>query len=167
MSILKIMKKEKIQLKKRGQVTVELMLVLPVFFMMLFFIMEIGNLGYQTILANHCTYELARIGSLVAGPSGYDNNGKNMSDESKALSKMKSASRKMFPNTNVQIECRTVGTSYDNQAGRMNEDLIVTMHYPAKLIFPGSSYALADNPRNRRIKFIHVSVRMPIEKPFL
>ena len=57
-------------LKRAGQVTVELLLVLPVFMLLLFFIMEMGNLGFQTILAHHCCYELARIGSLVAGPTG-------------------------------------------------------------------------------------------------
>ena len=56
--------------KRAGQVTVELLLVLPVFMLLLFFIMELGNLAYQTILVHHCAYELARIGSLVAGPPG-------------------------------------------------------------------------------------------------
>ena len=57
-------------LVRRGQVTIELLLVLPVFMLLLFFIMEMGNMGFQTILAHHCAYELARIGSLVAGPHG-------------------------------------------------------------------------------------------------
>ena len=159
------MKEKKHFLKKAGQVTVELMLVLPVFFMMLFFIMEIGNLGFQTILANHCAYELARIGSLVAGPTGYDED--DRSNDGKALRKMQSVSKKMFPHSNVRVTAKIVSTLQDPQVlNRTNEDLIVTLNYPAKLIFPGSSYALADNPKNRRIKYINVSVRMPIEKPF-
>lgn len=152
---------------RKGQVTIELMLVLPVFFMMLFFIMEIGNLGYQTILANHCAYELARIGSLVAGPSGYENDTNSRTEEGRAINKMKSAARKMFPKTDVQVSGRAVSTTWDRQAQRSNEDFIVTIRYPAKLIFPGSSYALADNPKSRRIKYLNISVRMPIEKPFL
>lgn len=160
------MKNKRSFMKKAGQVTVELMLVLPVFFMMLFFIMEIGNLGFQTILANHCAYELARIGSLVAGPTGYDDGNSARSNSSRANRKMQSVSKSMFPHTNVQITSRIVNTSFDRQAKRMNEDLVVTLRYPAKLIFPGSSYALADNPKSRKIKYITVSVRMPIEKPF-
>jgi len=57
------------RLKRAGQVTVELLLVLPVFMLLLFFIMEMGNLGFHTILAHHCAYEMARVGSLVAGPN--------------------------------------------------------------------------------------------------
>ena len=160
------MKSKKGFLKKAGQVTVELMLVLPVFFMMLFFIMEIGNIGFHTILANHFAYELARIGSLVAGPTGYDDGQNTRTNVGRANRKMQSVSKTMFPHSNVQVTSRVVNTSWDRQAQRMNEDLIVTLRYPAKLIFPGSSYALADNPKSRRIKYITVSVRMPIEKPF-
>ena len=159
------MKSKKGFIKKTGQVTVELMLVLPVFFMMLFFIMEIGNIAFQTILANHCAYELARIGSLVAGPTGYDGK-KTQTNVGRANRKMQSVSKSMFPHSSVQITSRVVNTSWDEQAQRVNEDLIVTLRYPAKLIFPGSSYALADNPKSRRIKNLTVSVRMPIEKPF-
>jgi len=162
---VKEMKKNK-KIKKSGQVTVELMLVLPVFFMMLFFIMEIGNLGFQTILAHHCAYELARIGSLVAGPTGYGNEAGARSDSGRAIRKMQSVAKQMFPSSNVRVEGRIVNTTRDDQAGVWNEDLIVTLHYPAKLIFPGSSHVFADNPKNQRIKKLKVSVRMPIEKPF-
>ena len=48
---------------------------------------------------------------------------------------------------------------------REREDLLVTLIFPAKLIFPGSSYFFADQPKGRRIKNITVRVRMPIEKP--
>lgn len=162
-----MMKKKIISVsKKTGQVTVELMLVLPVFFLMLFFIMEIGNLGFQTILAHHCAYELARIGSLVAGPTGYDSSD-SLSDTGRALRKMQSVAKEMFPHSNVRVEGRTQTTTWDKQASRTNEDLIVTLHYPAKLIFPGSSHVFADRPKEHRIKNLTVTVRMPIEKPFL
>jgi len=154
------------KIEKTGQVTIELLLVLPVFMLMLFFIMEIGNIGFQTILANHCAYELARIGSMVAGPSGMNNTRESRSDVSRANRKMKSVVQQMFPGTNVRVEGQIVTTTYDSQAQRSNEDLIVTLYYPAKLIFPGSSVALADNPKYRKIKNLVVKVRMPVEKPF-
>lgn len=153
-------------IKKAGQVTVELMLVLPVFFMMLFFIMEIGNLGFQTILAHHCAYELARIGSLVAGPTGFENSKDVQINLSRAITKMQEVSKQMFPQSEVRVEARSTVTTYDPQAARYNEDLIVTLHYPAKLIFPGSNMAFADRPKERHIKNLTVNVRMPIEKPF-
>ena len=58
--------------RKRGQVTVELMLVLPVFMLVIFFVLEYGNLAYRTLILNHASYEFARIAALtgVDNPSG-------------------------------------------------------------------------------------------------
>ena len=155
-----------IALARRGQVTIELLLVLPVFMLLLFFIIEMGNMGFQTILAHHCTYELARIGSLVAGPHGGDATKSSSVDV--ANRKMKNVLQTMFPiSPGVRVEGRIVSTIYDKQSGQMGEDLLVTLYYPAKLIFPGSSYVLADEPKERRIKSMVVKVRMPVENPRL
>ena len=154
-------------LKRAGQVTIELLLVLPVFMLMLFFIMEMGNLGFQTILAHHCAYELARIGSLVAGPHVGELAQGRRSEVGRANQKMKGALQTMFPGApGVSVEGRIATTLYDKQSGQMAEDLVVTLTYPAKLIFPGSSVALADRPKDRRIKRLYVTVRMPVEIPY-
>lgn len=154
-------------LRKAGQVTIELLLVLPVFMLILFFIMEIGNLGFQTILAHHCAYELARIGSLVAGPHVGELAQGRGSDVGRANSKMKNVLQTMFPESpGVSVQGRIETTLYDQQSRQMAEDLVVTLIYPAKLIFPGSSIALADQPKSRRIKRLVVQVRMPVEIPF-
>lgn len=153
------------RLKRAGQVTVELLLVLPVFMLLLFFIMEMGNLGFHTILAHHCAYEMARVGSLVAGPNA--GNISSGSDRSRADEKMGKVLEKMFPNTpGVKVESSILQTLKDPQSGQMGEDLLVTLTYPATLVFPGSSHVLADPPRQARKKKIIVRVRMPIEKPF-
>jgi hypothetical protein len=154
--------------KKTGQVTVELLLVLPIFMLLLFFIMEMGNLGFQTILAHHCAYELARIGSLVAGPNGGDiGPGEIHLDEGRANIKMKNVLEKMFPSSpGVMVEGHGVQTLYDHQAKRMNWDWVVTLTYQAKLIFPGSSYVLSDAPKSSKKKKIIVMVRMPIESAY-
>lgn len=149
--------------RRAGQVTVELLLVLPVFMLLLFFIMEIGNLGFNVILAHHCAYEMARIGSLVAGPTGAGSGG----GLSMANIKMKNVLGKMFPSTpGVQVEGSLVATLPDPQSGQTSEDLLVKLTYPARLIFPGSSYFLSDAPRSKRTKRIIVQVRMPVEKPY-
>jgi hypothetical protein len=147
---------------------VELLLVLPIFMLLLFFIMEMGNLGFQTILAHHCAYELARIGSLVAGPNGGDvKSGDYYPNEGRANMKMKDALGKMFPSSpGITVEGHAVRTLYDQQAGRMNWDWVVTLHYEAKLIFPGSSTALSDQPKSSRKKKMIVMVRMPIEAAY-
>lgn len=151
------------RLKRAGQVTVELLLVLPVFMLLLFFIMEMGNLGFQTILAHHCAYELARIGSLVAGPNGTGSGG----GESFANIKMDSVLAQMFPSSpGVDVDGKMVPTLKDPQSGQMGEDLLVKLVYPAKLVFPGSSYFLSDPPKGSRTKKLIVQVRMPVEKPY-
>ncbi len=150
---------------RAGQVTVELLLVLPVFMLLLFFIMEMGNLGFQTILAHHCAYELARIGSMMAGPNG--GNAKQAANQGEANVRMRSVLKEMFPQSpGVNVDGILVQTLKDPQSGQMGEDLLVTLTFPAKLIFPGSSYFLADPPKGSRIKKIIVRVRMPVEKPY-
>ncbi|MCM2267888.1 MAG: pilus assembly protein [Elusimicrobiales bacterium] len=151
------------RVRRAGQVTVELLLVLPIFMLLLFFIMEMGNLGFQTILAHHCAYELARIGSLVAGPNGAGSGG----GQGMAIMKMKSVLGQMFPSTpGVNVDATLVGTLKDPQSGQMGEDLLVTLTYPATLIFPGSSFALSDPPKGSKKKILIVRVRMPVEKPY-
>ncbi|HAT72471.1 MAG TPA: hypothetical protein DCS63_06620 [Elusimicrobia bacterium] len=151
------------RVKSAGQVTIELLLVLPVFMLLLFFIMEMGNMGFQTILAHHCAYELARIGSLVAGPSGAGSGG----GQGAANTKMKSVLGQMFPSSpGVSVDGVLVPTLKDPQSGQMGEDLLVTLTYEGKLIFPGSSYVLSDPPKGSRKKKIIVKVRMPVEKPY-
>lgn len=151
--------------KKAGQVTVELLLVLPVFMLLLFFIMEMGNLGFQTILAHHCAYELARIGSMVAGPSG--GNAQSPANVGIANSKMKSVLGQMFPSSpNISVDGVLTDTLKDPQSGQTGQDLLVTLKYEAKLIFPGSSYFLSDPPKGSKKKKLIVKVRMPVEKPY-
>ncbi|OGR42498.1 MAG: hypothetical protein A2X35_11815 [Elusimicrobia bacterium GWA2_61_42] len=153
------------RVKRAGQVTIELLLVLPVFMLLLFFIMEMGNMGFQTILAHHCAYELARIGSLVAGPSGAGGAG---GGKGLAMVKMKSVLGQMFPmSPGVTVDCEIVQTLKDPQSGQMGEDLLVTLNYEGRLIFPGSSYVLSDPPKGSKKKKIVVKVRMPVERPFV
>lgn len=152
-----------LRLKRAGQVTIELLLVLPVFMLLLFFIMEMGNMGFQTILAHHCAYELARVGSLVAGPTGAGTGG----GQAMANMKMKKVLEQMFPaSPGVSVDGVLVTTLKDPQSQQMGEDLLVTLNYEAKLIFPGSSQFLSDPPKGKRIKKIVVKVRMPVEKPY-
>ncbi len=153
------------RVKRAGQVTVELLLVLPIFMLLLFFIMEMGNLGFQTILAHHCAYELARIGSLVAGPSG--DNASAKANKGFAVQKMKEVLKEMFPQSpGVNVDGELVETLKDPQSEQMSEDLEVTLTYPARLIFPGSSYFLSDPPKGSKKKVLIVRVRMPVEKPY-
>lgn len=150
---------------RNAQVTVELLLVLPVFFLMLFIIMEFGMIAHKVIVVNHAAYEIARIGALLAGPTGGDPPRQAIVD----YNTLNDVKCQIFGIScgQVLLNVTTEVTGYDPQVGsnHTNEDIIVTLVYPVKLIFPVANYVLADPPRNRHIKKITVSVRMPVEKP--
>lgn len=143
--------------KKAGQTTVELLLMLPVFLLIVFSMMEIGNIAFQHIVANHCAYELARIGSLTAGPPG----GMGM-----ARARMEAAKSSMFPNPNkVNLSVSAQVTGRDPQGiNHINADLIVTLNYRANLVFPISKYLMSKPVGTGEFPII-ASVRMPIENP--
>ncbi|MBR4682260.1 MAG: pilus assembly protein [Elusimicrobiaceae bacterium] len=151
--------------KRGGQVTAELMLILPVFMLMIFFVLEYGNIAYHTIIANHASYEFARIGSLVAvkKPSGRP-------DRTVVMQKINQAKLKVFGSkaggigVNVKVETTGADPMYKKHR---HEDLVVTVTYPVHLVFPGTSYVLASEPRREGIRRISATTRMPIEKMYL
>lgn len=144
--------------KTAGQTTVELLLMLPVFFLMLFSLMEIGNIAFQYIVANHCAYELARIGSLTAGPP--------RGSMGIALARMEAAKLGMFPRPDraiLSVGSEVTGT--DPQGfGHYNADLVLTMRYRANLVFPISKYLLS-RPIGSGVLPMTIVMRMPIENP--
>lgn len=155
----------KIFRRKGGQVTVELLLILPVFMLMVFFVLEYGNIAYHSIIANHASYEFARIGSLVAvkKPSGRP-------DRSVIIQKINQAKQKVFGTKSggisVNVKVETTGTDPMYKKHR-HEDVVVTVVYPVKLLFPGTAFLLASEPRKEGIRRLKAVTRMPIEKPYL
>jgi hypothetical protein len=151
--------------KRGGQVTAELMLILPVFMLMIFFVLEYGNIAYHSIIATHASYEFARIGSLVAvkKPSGRP-------DRNVISQKINQAKQKVFGSRagsiGVSVKVETTGTDPMYKRHR-HEDVIVTVTYPVRLMFPGTSYILASEPRREGIRRVKTSARMPIEKAYL
>jgi Flp pilus assembly protein TadG len=151
--------------KRGGQVTAELMLILPVFMLMIFFVLEYGNIAYHSIIATHASYEFARIGSLVAvkKPSGRP-------DRTVMTQKINQAKQKVFGSRSgsigVNVKVETTGTDPMYRRHR-HEDVVVTVTYPVRLMFPGTSYILASEPRRDGIRRIKTTARMPIEKAYL
>ncbi len=150
---------------KRGQVTVELMLVLPVFMLVIFFVLEYGNLAYRTLILNHASYEFARIAALtgVDAPSGPAN-------RTTMMQKIEQSKRKVFgkeaERLSVQVKVETTGMDPMYKKHR-HQDVVVTLTYPVKLVFPGTSYIMADEPRREGIRKIQATARMPVEKAYL
>ena len=150
---------------KRGQVTVELLLILPVFLLMIFFVLEYGNIAYRTLVLNHASYEFARIAALVGvdKPSGIAN-------RTRMQQKIDHAKRKVFgreaERLSIQLKVETTGVDPMYKKHR-HQDVIVTVTYPLKLIFPGTSFILANEPKREGIRRIRATARMPVEKAYL
>lgn len=138
------------------------MLILPVLMLMIFFILEYGNIAYHTIIANHASYEFARIGALtgVKKPSGKASTGS-------MLSKINAAKQKVFgadaARITVKLKLQTTGVDPMYKKHR-HEDVIVTVVYPVKLAFPGTSWLLASEPKRNGVRKIEATTRMPVEK---
>lgn len=146
----------------RGQVVVEMLLILPVFLTIVFTIMEMGHLAFQVILLNHATYEVARIAGMTRMPDSLD--GTPRKDCQDLLPLMQSII------ASASVECDAVETIEDRQAGITNQDVIVTGRNPVSLIFPISNILMSSQlvcpqgPGGGRCTMRAV-VRMPIERP--
>jgi hypothetical protein len=148
-----------------GQTVVELMLILPIFFLLFFFLLELGNIAYQTVVAHHAAYELARVAGMV----GVTQQG-GATNEMRIRQKLKQMSESMFKERGdrLEYELNLETTSKDPQSkGHSNEDVIVTVIYPVKMIFPMTNIIFADPPKKLGIRRIRATVRMPVERPLL
>lgn len=144
--------------------TVELVLILPVFMLMIFFILEYGNIAYHTIIANHASYEFARIGALTGAKRPSDR-----VDLGLISPKIEAAKNKVFGSDaqRIQVAVRTQDTGVDPMYTRhTHQDVVVTVTYPVRLIFPGTSWLLASEPRKEGIRKIKATTRMPAEKTY-
>ena len=135
-----------------------MLLVLPIFFTIIFTIMELGNVAFQVILFNHALFETVRYGSMTVTPSlgGSPNISVNALDEF--------LSKKILATAHV-ISARADPAPFDDrQAGVRNNDLVVTATYPIPLIFPFSNFILSKPPGSGH-REITLTQRMPIERP--
>ena len=148
-----------------GQITVELMLILPVLMLMIFFVLEYGNIAYHTILANPASYEFARIGALVASSKPGE-----PANKSRAVKSINATKQKVFgadaQRIAVQVSVQTTGKELMYPKHR-HQDLIVTVTYPVRLAFPGTSWLLASDPKKDGIRKIKAVTRMPVEKTYV
>ncbi|MBI5631039.1 MAG: pilus assembly protein [Elusimicrobia bacterium] len=151
------MTKLKRKRSRLGQVVVEMLLILPIFMTIVFTIMELGYLAFWMIMLNHATYEVARIGALVATPR----NGGNP-QPAKAQAEMNKFMARIIPT--AWVESSPEQTLWDPQADVQNHELVVTGKYQVRLVFPISSMLLA-KPKGSASRLLEAVVRMPIEQP--
>ncbi|MHB1651925.1 MAG: TadE family protein [Desulfitobacteriaceae bacterium] len=107
----------RIQKEEWGQALVEMALVLPLFFLLLFGVTEMGRVGYAYISVNNA----ARAGARIASVGG---------DDSAITTAVNNAAPALDP-TQLNIQ---IAPSY---AGRQSgQEATVTITYPVQLIFP-------------------------------
>ena len=152
---------------KGGQTVIELVVVLPIFMMIIFVVLELGNIAYHTLIAHHISYELARVGSMVGVKK---HSGKT--DATRMQGKMRAALSKMLgmaePGKKVRFSSKIVRTSNDPQVkDHPNEDLVVNIVYRVDLAYPLTSYVFASEPKRLGILWLKANARMPIERPLL
>lgn len=143
----------------RGQVLIEVLLILPVFLFVVFTIMEIGFLAFHTILLHHAAYEAARIASLTASATA------SPGCTAPALSgAYQDVVAKMFKTGATAVAHGPIPTMSDPQEGCMNYDVAVTVSRRIPMVFPLTGFVLGNTP-DRRARVIQATVRMPIERP--
>ena len=152
---------------KGGQTVIELIVVLPVFMMIIFVVLELGNIAYHTLIAHHISYELARVGSMVGVKKA-----SGQTDATRMQSKMRAALSKMLgmadPGKKVRFSSKIVRTSNDPQVkDHPNEDLVVNIVYRVDLAYPLTSYIFASEPKKLGILWLKANARMPVERPLL
>lgn len=147
----------------RGQVLIEVLLMLPVFLLLVFTVMETGHLAFRTILLHHAAYEVARIGSLsataVAAPG--------CPPPVVSVNKLKPIALSFFNNNAAaapQVTAIAKPTLQDPQEGCMNYDVEVSLIQRIPMIFPMTGLILS-NTKDRRYRVLTAEVRMPIERP--
>jgi hypothetical protein len=146
--------------RPRGQVLVEVLLMLPIFLLLVFTVMEIGHLAFRTIMLHHAAYEVARVGSLTAYAVKAQQTcvGPNLKKGT-----MDGVRGKILKRSKGSYKAEPHPFS-DPQDGCQNYDLVVTLFEDVSMIFPMTGLVLG-NTKGRRARRLSAQVRMPIERP--
>ncbi|MCX5790175.1 MAG: pilus assembly protein [Elusimicrobia bacterium] len=147
---------------RKGQVIIEVLLVLPVFLWLVFMIMEIGHLAFRTILLHHAAYEVARYGSLTDSNQKEPLTGGGCNSPNPNRIGMESIARRILPTSHVEVSLRPTQPT-DTQSQCTNYDLLVTIRQDVPMVFPMTGIWLAD--KGRRTRKMVATVPMPVEMP--
>ncbi len=157
-----------------GQALVEVAIIFPLFLIVVFGVMQLGHIATVTIIVNHATFEVARIGAIAS--EGFAA-GKEASCANAAINvvKMVSVARQImekWPGKLVEpIYYQKVKTLMDPEAQRPNCDLVVKLQYQMPLVFPFVNVMMAQPPNGGHdpevgmFRLITGEARMPLEVP--
>ncbi|MBI2071366.1 MAG: pilus assembly protein [Elusimicrobia bacterium] len=158
---------------RRGQSLVEVALIFPLFLIVVFGIMQLGHIATMTILVNHATFEVARIGAIAS--QGFTP-GREASCSEAVINqgKMNSMVEQIFekwPGKTEPIEFRKARTLIDPEVNRPNCDLVVTLRYKMPLVFPFVNIMMSQPPYGGQdpdvgvFRMVTGEARMPLEVP--
>ena len=158
---------------RRGQVVVEMLLILPVFLTIVFSIMEMGNIAFWIILLNHATYECSRIGAMQAWTASTPPGGSPSDTTTLMQGVMDTIITGGGGGSKARISSAFIPTLQDPQSGNQNYDLMVTGAYDVQMIFPIMSILFSNPPPLGTCAIpagagkctMSVTMRMPIEQP--
>lgn len=139
----------------RGQVTVELMLVLPVFAFLAFLMMEICNVCFQALVATHMAYECARVAAMAEGKSNRGYGGGQGRDAAESYLTGKVGSRAHI------ISADDADSASDPQTGQRVYDINLVLEWQVKAIAPGLQGILGLGGLDK----LRISVPMSVEVP--
>lgn len=139
----------------RGQVLVELILVLPVFAFLMFLLMEICNICFQAVFATHVAFECAHGAALAEGPSNHGSGGGG------GQSKANDVLAQLLPSTSASVTVSKESTGSDPQTGQPTADLKVTLRWPVNFLFPGLKTIL----KTGGLDVLKITVPMSVEYP--
>ena len=157
-----------------GQALVEVALIFPLFLIVVFGIMQLGHIATMTILVNHATFEVARIGAIASEGFG---TGKTATCSSAVVNirKMNNVMDEImgeWPGKPENIEFRKARTLDDPEPPkRPNCDLVVTLRYKMPLVFPFVNVMMSQPPHGGHdpevgvYRMIVGEARMPLEVP--
>ena len=88
---------------------------------------------------------------------------------SRMVTKINAAKTKVFGRDadRISVKVKLQSTGIDPMYKRhRHEDVVVTVTYPIRLVFPGTSWLLATEPKRDGVRKIVATARMPVEKTY-
>ena len=142
-----------------GQVLIEVLLILPVFMLLIFMIMQIGFFSFQAIVTHHGAYEVARIASLTAEKSGCT------SCWTVSQVKAQAAADKMFKDATVKVKEMPTGNDFQESCLHCDVEVRMTRRIPVHLPMINVFMSKVSDNCDSKGCLVTAVVRMPIERP--
>ena len=171
------LKTQNSKLLQNGQALVEIALIFPLFLIVVFGVMQIGQLAAMTIVVNHAAFEVARIGAITAKLPEGGNQGVRCDNVQIDRARITRLARNIFERwpgklvEPLQMHKSPTLKDPDPEVDRRNCDFDLSIQYQMPLVFPFVNQFLAQppdggyDPEVGMYRIITGQSRMPLEMP--